>query len=235
MAVMIERLFVVFICATLLSGCGGWWGATTKSSKSKTLQRIDIVATPSITGGRSTLTLAEGNIQPFIATGYYVDGSWLDISDSVVWGSSNIKVATITPTGQLTGVAAGTTSVSATKDGITSNVVNVVVNLWVTIPGFGDFSVPDGSVRMWSDANAFCNLLALDGGGWKLPTKDDLSAFYISYPLNQVSTKLGWPNYYVIFWSSTPYSAGYHYGVFLYSGFVSYSYDSIDRNVTCIR
>ncbi|WP_114793565.1 Ig-like domain-containing protein, partial [Vibrio cholerae] len=50
-----------------------------------------------------------------------------DISSSVTWTSRNTATVTVSPTGLLSGVEVGNTTVTATKDGVTSNTVNVSV------------------------------------------------------------------------------------------------------------
>jgi len=58
----------------------------------------------------------------FKATGTYSDGTTLDITTSTTWSSSQTGIATIdAATGVATTVAAGSTSISAAKDGISAN------------------------------------------------------------------------------------------------------------------
>ncbi|MGF1841570.1 DUF1566 domain-containing protein [Vibrio atlanticus] len=49
------------------------------------------------------------------------------MSDSVTWTSEDLSTATVTPTGFLSGVNVGQTTITATKDGVTSNTVSVEV------------------------------------------------------------------------------------------------------------
>ncbi|WP_339390000.1 Ig-like domain-containing protein [Vibrio neptunius] len=71
------------------------------------------------------LTVAKGHSQPLIATATYSDNTSSDISDSVTWIPVDTNIATVTPQGQVTGVDVGTTTVTAVKDNITSNTINV--------------------------------------------------------------------------------------------------------------
>lgn len=83
-------------------------------------------------------------------------------------------------------------------------------------------------VRMnWSTANSYCQ-----GQGYRLATKDELSALYVT---KGDMSAAGWPisNHY--YWASTEYNAGSHYGVALGSGGVSYVIDSGHDFVTCVR
>src|SRR5487761_2690148 len=85
----------------------------------------------------------------------------------------------------------------------------------------------------WSAANTYCTTTTINGtSGWRLPTQLELSALYNAYPNNSsVLTAQGWT---LIFtWSSTPYSAGSHYGVHLTFGGVGATYDTDTRYVTC--
>jgi hypothetical protein len=69
---------------------------------------------------------------------------------------------------------------------------------------------------------------------WRLPTTSELSALYSTYPNNSsVLTGQGWTLNYT--WSSTAFSAGFHYAVGLGYGYVSSSNDTITNYVTCVR
>ncbi|WP_417884334.1 Ig-like domain-containing protein, partial [Vibrio rumoiensis] len=131
--------FLVIIAVPLLlllSGCkpeGAFSGAENPSPSpvpTGKLERIDIVASPVTTKGASELTLAKGLEQSFEATGYYSDGSSQVFTDLSVldWHSSDIKVGKFEKPGILTGADPGPVEVTATKDGITSNTVNVTVS-----------------------------------------------------------------------------------------------------------
>ncbi|WP_339389751.1 Ig-like domain-containing protein, partial [Vibrio neptunius] len=73
------------------------------------------------------ITLAKGQDQTLIATATYSDSSSADISDSVTWSPADTGTASVTPEGQVTGVSVGTTTVTASKDSITSNTIDVDV------------------------------------------------------------------------------------------------------------
>ena len=75
----------------------------------------------------SPTNLKVGSILPLTAIGTYSDGTTADISREVNWASSNITVATISPTGIVTGVAAGNTDIRAASSGITSGAVTLNV------------------------------------------------------------------------------------------------------------
>ncbi|MCH1929498.1 Ig-like domain-containing protein [Shewanella sp. A25] len=69
----------------------------------------------------NTNSIAKGTTAQFTATATYSDGSTQNISSSVSWNSSATAVATVSSSGLATGQTAGTTNISATKDGVPSN------------------------------------------------------------------------------------------------------------------
>ncbi|MBY6016929.1 Ig-like domain-containing protein [Halomonas denitrificans] len=91
------------------------------------LTRIQITPLPVTTQGQSTLTLAKGNAQPFIAVGYYEDGSSKTISNDVTWVSSDVQVAEFNPEGLLMAHRLGEVVVHATLKQLNSNTVSVHV------------------------------------------------------------------------------------------------------------
>ncbi|WP_421321023.1 Ig-like domain-containing protein, partial [Aeromonas veronii] len=130
---LLKRFMLLFV-TSILTACGGPAGEAGGNDENKDpsverpeLHKIDIIPSPILTRGISSLSLAKGNSQPFIAIGHHTDGSAFDISDSVTWSLSNESVATISGDGLLTGVSAGTITLTATKDNITSNQVSVEV------------------------------------------------------------------------------------------------------------
>ena len=77
--------------------------------------------------------LTAGATVQFIATGTDSAGSTTDISSQVRWASSNTNVASVSPTGLATGIAAGNTDISAFLTGITSQMVNLRVGVLSSI------------------------------------------------------------------------------------------------------
>jgi len=74
--------------------------------------------------------------QQFTATGSYSDGSSRDLTGLVSWGSSSTAAATIDVNGLLTGVAAGSTTISATLGSVTKS-----TTITVTVPTIASISV----------------------------------------------------------------------------------------------
>jgi hypothetical protein len=68
----------------------------------------------------------------FAATGYYTDGSTQNLTTAVAWHSSDVTIATISNTTGYQGYAvalfkAGSTNITATMSGITSNAASLNV------------------------------------------------------------------------------------------------------------
>lgn len=84
-------------------------------------QLLSIAVTP------ANASVLIGATQSFIATGTYNDGSTANISNTVAWTSADVSKATILPGGVATGLAVGTSTMSASLNGRTGN-----ANLTVT-------------------------------------------------------------------------------------------------------
>lgn len=189
--------------------------------------------------------IAKGQIQQLTAIAAYSDGSTADITDSVAWFTTDPAIATVTPAGALTGVAVGSTSVSANKGDVSSDSANIDVKAWATIAEVGDFLLPSKSERAqdattysWDRANAFCENSNIGGGGWHLPAIDDLVALYNAHPDSQLHDLFGWPTHDEGYWSATengnhPFPE-YDY-IFLSNGMVVPAPYSNHKYVTCVR
>lgn len=75
----------------------------------------------SITLTPSSASIAVGTNQAFTATGNFSDGSSLDITRQVTWASSTNLVATINAVGVAQGMASGSTTISASINGVTGS------------------------------------------------------------------------------------------------------------------
>jgi hypothetical protein len=73
----------------------------------------------SITVTPSNASIALGTNQSFTATGNFSDGTTEDLTTQVAWASSNINVATITASGLAKSGGTGTTTISASMNGVT--------------------------------------------------------------------------------------------------------------------
>ena len=106
-------LTVLWLSTTALTSCG--FAGSPASSAGATLE--------SITVSPATSSIKIGATQAFTATGNYSNGSTQDLTNSVSWTSSNTAEATIQTAGQAdagtaTGVAKGSTVISASISGV---------------------------------------------------------------------------------------------------------------------
>jgi 6-phosphogluconolactonase len=106
----VRKGFMLSLLVGLLSACGG--GSSGSSSGNNT------PAVSSITVGPASPSVVAGLTLSFTATAMYSDGSQKDVTGSATWASSATNIATISPAGMATGVAAGTSSVSASLNGV---------------------------------------------------------------------------------------------------------------------
>ena len=81
-------------------------------------------------------TLPVNTAQQFTAIGNYSNGSSADLTALVTWGSSSLNVATVSASGLVTGVAAGSTNISASLGGISGS-----TSLTVSAPSLVSISV----------------------------------------------------------------------------------------------
>ncbi len=83
----------------------------------------------------STAALAIAGTQQLTATGHYSDGSAAPVSSGITWASSNTAVATVSGSGLVTGVAAGTATISASVGAVSASpAASVTVTASVTPP-----------------------------------------------------------------------------------------------------
>ena len=116
----LRRLFTAvalpLLVAVIAVGCSS-------SAKKPTKTLTSIAVTPA-----SPAHLKVGATQQFTATGTYSDSSTADITTTVTWASGTTATATITASGGLaTGVAGGTTQITASMGTVTSPGVTLTV------------------------------------------------------------------------------------------------------------
>jgi len=105
--------------ATVSASLSGVTGAAQLSVATK--------AVTSIAVSPGTASIAAGATQQFTATATYSDGSTGNVTSTATWASSTVSAATIDAAGLATGVAAGSTTVTASVGS-----VNVTATLTVT-------------------------------------------------------------------------------------------------------
>ncbi len=118
--------------AGLLSGVE--MGSTTLTAKKDGITSNTVavnVSTAAITAIQVTpspVNIAKGQTQQLVAQATYSDGTSSPVTSSVTWTSGDTNTATVTSAGLLSGVEMGSTTLTATKDGITSNTVAVDIS-----------------------------------------------------------------------------------------------------------
>lgn len=85
-------------------------------------QLVSIAITP------TNANINIGQTQQYTAIGTYAAGNTADITNTATWASSNPLVATIDANGLATGLTVGSTTITATLDGVTSNGALLTVN-----------------------------------------------------------------------------------------------------------
>ena len=91
------------------------------TSPNDTLTVVKSITLQSIAVAPSNPSINKSQTQQFTATGTYTDSSTKDITTTVTWASSNTAVATIgANTGLATGIAGGTSQITATLGSVTS-------------------------------------------------------------------------------------------------------------------
>ena len=85
----------------------------------------------------------------FTATGTYLDGSTNNLSSQVMWTSSNSGVVTINTSGLATGIATGTTTISAALGGV-SNSTTLTVQ---ALPTLTSIAVTPANPNIWKGAS----------------------------------------------------------------------------------
>lgn len=92
-----------------------------ESGQTTTMMDEPEITLSSISISPSNPSTPVGGAQQFTATGIYSDSSTSNITSSVTWASATTSHATITTGGLVTGVAVGTSMISATSGLITGN------------------------------------------------------------------------------------------------------------------
>lgn len=102
-----------------------------------------------------------------------------------------------------------------------------------------------GQACTWDAANAYCVTLALDGGGWRLPTHAELLTLVDPQNWNPAIDASAFPNTMQTsagvrdrFWTSTPFAqfSGYMWGVeFTYGYSEGYPATGIASGARCVR
>jgi len=96
--------------ATITALFAGESGSAALTVTNATLKSIAIAPT--------NPDIAAGSSEQFTATGTFSDGTTENLTSQVTWTSSNVSVATVSPSGLATTAATGTTTITATMLGV---------------------------------------------------------------------------------------------------------------------
>ncbi|WP_176733577.1 Ig-like domain-containing protein [Aeromonas hydrophila] len=227
-------VLLLLVCFLLVEGCRA--SQNSSNGSNSVIPPDTIVTQLQITPATSSLPVGFGEHLKAEVT--LSDSTTLDVTadDAISWSSSNPAIATISGSGvnkgMLTGVAAGTVTITASGEAngqVFSSTAEVTVEPFLTVSNVGSFSIPDVVRLNWEDADAYCNALATAGGGWRLPSLDELVALYDAY-----QNPLGWPAY-SAYWTSAVFNENSHYIVSLLNGGAFGSFNSNHNHSTCIR
>jgi hypothetical protein len=103
--------------------------ASYQQGSTQTIATITSATLTSIAIAPLSTTISVAATQQYSATGTYTDGSQQDLTGVVSWSSSNVGVATISATGLATGVASGSTTISATYGGFSAQTTLTVTGI----------------------------------------------------------------------------------------------------------
>jgi hypothetical protein len=96
-------------------------------TESGSISLTPVRALVSIVVSPATATLSAGQTQQYTATGHYSDQSTQDLTNSVIWVSSNLGVTTISPAGLATASTVGTANILARFGCISSTPITLTV------------------------------------------------------------------------------------------------------------
>ncbi|MBS1866296.1 MAG: beta-propeller fold lactonase family protein, partial [Acidobacteria bacterium] len=116
----LPRLFAAIVLSVFALGVLGGCSGVNSGGGGKTLSSIAV--TPA-----APANLKVGATQQFTATGTFSDSTTADITSTVTWTSGTPATATISAAGLATGVAAGTTAITAKMGTVTSPAVTLTV------------------------------------------------------------------------------------------------------------
>lgn len=106
---------LVFMGSGYINGLGSVTVTTgTTTTYNKTLMATTGTATlSSITVTPNNPSIIVGGTQQLVATGVYSDASTNNVTSSVIWSSSSTSIATVSSSGNVVGVSAGTATITA--------------------------------------------------------------------------------------------------------------------------
>jgi hypothetical protein len=143
------------------SGIGNATSIITASFRGVSGQTTLVVSSPtltSITVTPASPSIPVGVTHQFNATGTYSDGSTLDLTRSVTWASADTTQATIASSGLATAIAAGSSAITAAKNGVRSPAVTLTVTT-ATLTSIavtpGGPSIPAGATQLFTATGTY--------------------------------------------------------------------------------
>jgi uncharacterized protein YjdB len=112
---VLKAVFLLLLSSLVLAGtgCGTNTSSTPTSNPAKTLTTVAISPSP--------ISIPPGGTQQLTATASYSDNSTANVSSQVAWVSANPALVTVSASGMATGVAAGSTTVTATLNSMSGS------------------------------------------------------------------------------------------------------------------
>lgn len=114
----------------LLSGCFTSSGGSNSQSSPSKVADAAVLTSIAVTPAGSAIPV--GLARPFTATGTFSDGTTHDITNMVVWNSSDAMLAKVEATGVVTPLAIGVVTISATQDTVLGSVSVTVSDATLT-------------------------------------------------------------------------------------------------------
>ncbi len=114
---------------TITATSGGIYGTATLTVTAATLGSIAVTPT--------SQSIKIGSTKQFTATGTFSDSATQDLTTQATWNSSNTGKATINSAGLATSVALGSTAITASLSGVTSNSATLTITSAVNVPKTG--------------------------------------------------------------------------------------------------
>lgn len=151
-----KNLHRYFLCSLLFFLLVNSSGCRNRDGGSPAL--VSISVTP------GSVSVFQGAVQQFTATGTYSDNSTQDLTSSTTWTSSNASVAIIAGGGIATSITAGTTSITTARDGLSGSSTLIVTTInSVDADGFfwgteGDINIDDAG-KLTTEASAIKNAI----------------------------------------------------------------------------
>jgi hypothetical protein len=119
----------------------------------------------------SPVNLAKDQTQQLTATATFSDATSSDVSNSVTWSLIDTATAVVSPGGLLSVVEVGNTTLTATKDSVTSNTVDV--NVCADLAGTCIDIFDTGTGKLFTNSPSEAYLNSIDNSAARGITTDD--------------------------------------------------------------